>query len=382
MHTTRRHVSQTPTRIAFCITDLDPGGAERAIVQLAVGLDRTEWDPRVYCLGPPGALVDRLKAAGIAVECLGARSARSVGVILRLARHLRAFRPAILQTFLFHANQAGRMAGRLARVPIVVCGIRVAEREERWHLLLDRWTQSLVTHNVCVSRAVADFSVARGRLRPDKVSVIPNGVDCERFSRAMPADLSKLGIPRGARTILSVGRLHPQKGHDLLIDAMAPLLAKHPDLHVLIVGEGPSREKLQSQIVELGCREQVHLAGWRADIPEIMKACTVFALPSRWEGMPNVVLEAMAAGLPVVATEVEGVREVITDGVSGSIVQGDSAADFRSGLQNMLDDAALRARFSIESQISAEKDFAIRSVVVKYGNLYHEMLDRRLSLNT
>jgi glycosyltransferase involved in cell wall biosynthesis len=375
-------VSHLPTRIAFCITDLDPGGAEWALVQLAAGLDRAEWDPRVYCLGPPGALVDRLAEAGIGVECLGARSARNVGVIIRLARRLRAFRPALLQTFLFHANLAGRIAGRLARVPVVVCGIRVAERERRWHLLLDRWTQRLVTHNVCVSRAVADFSIARGRLHPDKLSVIPNGVDCERFAQAIPADLAEFGIPRGTRTILSVGRLHPQKGHDLLISAVAPLLAERPNLHVLIVGEGPSRERLQSQIVELGCREQVHLAGWRSDIPEIMKACTIFTLPSRWEGMPNVVLEAMAASLPVVATDVEGVHELIRNGVNGIVVRGDSAADFRSGLQALLDDPAMQNRFRSEAQTHVAKAFATHNMLARYHALYRELLVGGHSLNT
>jgi glycosyltransferase involved in cell wall biosynthesis len=267
-------------------------------------------------------------------------------------------------------------------VPVVVCGIRVAERERRWHLLLDRWTQGLATHNVCVSQAVADFSVAHGRLRADKVSVIPNGVDRDRFAQAKPADLSEFGIPAGVRTILSVGRLHPQKGYDLLIDAAAPLLATQSDLHVLIVGEGPSRENLQSQIVERGCREQVHLAGWRADIPEIMKACAIFALPSRWEGMPNVVLEAMAAGLPVVAADVEGVREVMRDRVTGIIVQGGSAADFRTGLQIMLDDSMLRTAIGMESQAHVSKEFTTRLTLSKYQALYQEVLDRRHSLNT
>lgn len=377
-----RHVSQSPIRIAFCITDLDPGGAERALVELVVHLDRTEWDPHVFCLGPHGALVERLAEASVPVECLGARSARNVGVVFGLARKLRRFRPELLQTFLFHANVAGRIAAWLARVPIVVCGIRVAEREQNWHLLFDRWTQGLVTHNVCVSQAVAEFSILRGRLASKKISVIPNGVDCERFVHAQPADLSEFGIPAGSRTILSVGRLHEQKGHDLLINAAAPLLANQPDLHLLIVGEGPARAKLQQQIVEINCAQRVHLAGWRSDVPEIMKACTVFALPSRWEGMPNVLLEAMAAGLAVVASDVEGVREVVRDRVTGIIVPIDSAVDFCDGLNSLLDDPARRNRIGYESQDYVSKHFVDVDLLSKYPRLYRELLGRQQSLNT
>jgi hypothetical protein len=157
--------SGAPRRIAFCITDLDVGGAEQCLVHVVSDLDRREWTPHVYCLSRRGALVDRLEAMGIACTCLGWRGWPDAWRVIALARKLRAFRPQLLQTFLFHGNLAGRIAGKLAGVPVIVSGIRVAEREKAWHVRLERWTRGLVTHHVCVSQAVARFSIreaARG----------------------------------------------------------------------------------------------------------------------------------------------------------------------------------------------------------------------------
>ena len=133
-------LSANAKSIAFCITDLDPGGAERALVQLVLRLDRSRWSPVVFCLSKPGTLVADLAKADIPVDCLEAGSIGNVSVVPRLVRRLRRVRPDILQTFLFHANIVGRIAGRLAGVPVIVSGIRVAEHRSRFRLWLDRIT--------------------------------------------------------------------------------------------------------------------------------------------------------------------------------------------------------------------------------------------------
>ncbi len=315
-----------PVRVAFCITELDPGGAERALFEIVTRLDPAHWEVRVFCLGPETDLSRRLLDAGIRTECLGARRAYQVGVLFQLMRALREFQPALLQTFLFHANILGRLAGWWAGVPVVLSGLRVAERGKRWHLWLDRWTSRLVTLNVCVSQGVRQFAISAGGLPEPKLRVIPNGVDAERFASASPVDLSQFGIPAGAWTLVTVGRLTPQKGHDELLGAMTPLLIADPQMHLLIVGEGPERETLDWLADSFGVTGQVHLSGFQADIPGILKSCQAFVLPSRWEGMPNVLLEALAAGLPCIATDVEGVRELLAGEVGIVIPPGDELA--------------------------------------------------------
>ena len=308
-------------RIAFCVTELDPGGAERALVELATGLDRRRFSPRVYCLSGRGALVDRLEAAGIETVLLRARSRRDLGVVRRLKNELLRQRPHVLQTWLFHANLAGRLAGWWAGVPVILSGIRVAERRSTWPLRLDRWTQSLVDAHVCVSAAVRDFSQQVAGLDRRKLRVIPNGVDARRFAEAQAWDGRTVGIPPESPVMVAAGRLDRQKGFDLLLQAIAAGGPFPRDPHWVVVGEGPERANLERQIEERGLTQSVHLLGWRPDLPEILKGATGFVLSSRWEGMPNVVLEAMAAGLPVVAFDVEGVRELVVEQDTGWIVQ-------------------------------------------------------------
>jgi starch synthase (maltosyl-transferring) len=363
-----------PIRIAFCITDLDPGGAERALVQLVTRLDRTCWEPAVLCLSGPGAMVEVLHSAGIPVTCLGARGRSDWGVILRLKRELRQFQPEIVQTFLFHANIAGRLAGRLARVPHCVSGIRVAERRSRWPLWLDRVTNRLVATNVCVSRAVADFSINVARLPRAKVVVIPNGVDVAPFATAAPIDLSALGLPASARMIIAVGRLDPQKGLVHLLEAFPTLAAEHDDVHLLLVGDGPERARLARIVAEQGLTHRVHFAGWRPDVPRLLKSAYCLALPSLWEGMPNVVLEAMAASLPVVATRVEGVDELVVPDQTGLIVPPGSPTELGDALESLLSDSDRARAMGKAGRERVESQFSWDTAAASYEALYRQIL--------
>jgi starch synthase (maltosyl-transferring) len=365
---------QPPVRLAFCITDLDPGGAERALVQIVTRLDRSRWEPAVFCLGRPGALVAPLEAAAIPVTCLGARSAQSVSVLARLARAVARFEPRVLQTFLYHANIAGRLAGWRARVPHIVSGIRVAEHRSRMRLWIDRVTSGLVQRHVCVSQGVAEFSIRRGGLPAAKVVVIPNGVDSARFAGATPADLGSLGIPAGRRTLLFVGRLDPQKSPGLLIDAAGAVLSSHADVHVLFVGDGPMRGELREQARLSAVGERIHFAGPRSDIPELLQACAALVLPSRWEGLPNVVLEAMAAGRPVVATRVEGTTELVRHGQTGLLADPDSASALAEALDWLLEHPGEATAMGLAAQQVVQQSFTWERCVAAYDDLYTRLL--------
>jgi glycosyltransferase involved in cell wall biosynthesis len=369
--------ASVPTPIAFCITELDRGGAERALTRLALGLDRSRWQPRVYCLGPRGCFADELEAGGVTVECFGGRGMLSAPIVLiRLTRALRRFRPAILQTFLFHANFLGRLAGRMARVPRIVSGIRVAERRCRWHVSLDYWTNWLVDHNVCVSQGVADFASNVMRLRRDKLSVIPNGVDYQRFATASSADLRSLGIPDGSRVIISVARLDEQKGIAFLLEAAETVCQDDPNAHFLIAGDGPDRARLTAIAEQRGVTNNVHFVGNRDDVSNMLAASDLFVLPSLWEGMPNALLEAMAAGLPVIATDVEGSRELIESGVNGLLVPAASPVPLAAAIRSILGNVQFGATLARASQNTIEKRFTEESVVSAYDELYRSLLMR------
>ncbi|MDB5342201.1 MAG: group 1 glycosyl transferase [Schlesneria sp.] len=367
-----------PVPIAFCITELDRGGAEKAFTELVLGLDRQFWNARVFCLGPHAYFAEVLETHGINVICFNGRGANSFpGVLWRLTRALRQFRPALMQTFLFHGNLVGRLAGRLAGVPYIVAGIRVAERRCRWHIRLDRWTNFLVDHNVCVSQGVADFSVQEAGLKARKVSVIPNGVDFATYANASPTDVSQLGSKGHFPVVITVGRLEEQKGVRFLLHAATVVLKKHPDCQFLIVGDGPERASLEALASSLGIGSSTHFAGHRGDVPGLLKAADLFVLPSLWEGMPNALLEAMAAGLPVIATAVEGSREIIESDESGLLVPAGNSSELATAILRVLNQSDLAARLSSGAQDNITKRFTNSSATAAYDHLYRQLISTR-----
>jgi glycosyltransferase involved in cell wall biosynthesis len=370
--------SQTPpTRIAFCITDLDPGGAERALVQIVTRLDRRRWEPHVFCLDAGGALAAQLRAADIEVVCLGARRARDFLVVWPLSRRLASLRPGILQTFLFHANIVGRLAGTMARVPVIVSGIRVAEKRSRMRLWIDRATDRLVTRHVCVSRDVAEFSTNPGGLPSAKIRVIPNGVDFERFSNAAAADLTQFGVPRGSRVLLFVGRLDPQKGPLRLLEAASELFAEFPELHLVMVGDGPLASELRAWTRAQNLESRIHFAGRQDNVAAFLRASDLFVLPSQWEGLPNVVLEAMAAGTPVVAMAVEGIRDLLEDGKSGIVVPLNGEGELTQAIRRALGESAQLRALAVRAQDVVRERFTWQLVALEYERLYAELLATR-----
>lgn len=366
----------SPTRIAFVITELDVGGAERALVQIVTGLSRTEWEPLVISLGPWGPLVATLQDAGVPVHCLDAVHLWDTPrVFWQLRRELRAFRPQVLQTFLFHANILGRWAGYWAGVPHIVSGLRVAERRSAVYGRLDRWTNSLVDYNVCVSRAVADYCEQQNGLDPRKTVVIPNGVDTTIWASALPIDSSAYGIPATAQIILTVARLEHQKGIDVLIAAAARFLASLPDAHLVIVGEGEARQQYEDQAKALEVASRIHWLGHRGDVASWMQRAQLFVLPSRWEGMPNVILEAMAAGVTVVATDVEGVSELLNDSVNGRIVPSENPVVLAEVTIQLMSQPEFSEKLAAAAQETVAKEFTIEAMVQRYAALYRQLCD-------
>jgi len=366
--------SNAPYPIAFCITGLQPGGAERALVQIVTRLDRKQWDPTVYSLTGSGPLVENLQQSGISTEILQASSPWDVRIIWRLAQKFKAQKPVLLQTFLFHANLAGRLAARLAHIPHVVSGIRVSEKRRNGHLLLDRLTNRLVELNICVSQSVADFSVKEGRLSEAKVTVVPNGVEFKRFAEAEPFDLSCWNIPQSAQKILCVGRLDPQKAPGDLLAAFLKFAEQAPDFHLIYAGDGPLKDELQQRAANSPFLDQIHFAGWQSQIPELMRAADCLVLSSLWEGMPNVVLEAMAAGLPVISTKVDGVFELIQAGKTGTLVEMRSLDQLYRALVNFQACPAQFLKMAENAQTLVEQEFTWESIAEKYSQIYARIL--------
>lgn len=374
----------TPLRLALCITELDVGGAERCLVELATRLDRRRFAPVVYALSPEPApptpsLVPQLREAGIETHFLGGRRASHFPLIVhRLTQLLRTQQAELVQSFLFHANLAARLAARRAGVPHVLSGIRVAERSARWHLWSDRLTARLVDRYVCVSQSVADFSREAAGLHGDKLVVIPNGIDVERYQRAEPLDLTLLGLGAGRRAVTFVGRLDRQKGLLDFLRQSPRWLERLPYHDLLLVGTGPQESALREEAERAAIAARVHFIGWRDDVPRILRASDLFVLPSQWEGMPNALLEAMAAGLPVVATDVEGVRELLGDGARCQVEVRGNLVEFCELIVSLLAEGTLADRLGQDNQRRA-REFSWQAMVDAYQRLFDDMAGRRVS---
>jgi glycosyltransferase involved in cell wall biosynthesis len=365
-------------RIAFCITELNVGGAERCLVELAIGLKRLRHEPSVYCLSPrpvdvAARLMSRLDEAQVPVSFFGARGVRSAPRLLwQLRRQFRAERPDIVQTFLWHANVLGPLAAWSAGIARVVTGLRVAEPRRRSRWPLERFAGRFADRHVAVSEGVAGFARERIGSQSEKIVVIPNGVSLDKEPVAA-TDLSRFGISAERRAVVFVGRLDEQKGIEWLVDRSPDLLARLPRHDLLIVGKGPLEAAIARRIDRLQVAERVHLLGWRDDVSEILAAADLLVVPSHWEGMSNVVLEAMAVARPVVAFNVEGVRDALGGNTAAQIVGREDCGGFIDNVTRIAADQSLQRELGAANRERVESHFRLDQTIAAYERLYFDL---------
>jgi starch synthase (maltosyl-transferring) len=274
-----------------------------------------------------------------------------------------------VQTFLFHANVVGAIAARRAKVPAIFLGLRVAEPVS-WRWRVQRWLASQIRQFVCVSESVASYACSVGGLPAGKLTVISNGIDLEAVDARSPADLQDLGIASGRQAIICVSRMDRQKGIDWLLDHAPALLQRLPDHELVLVGEGPYFQSAQRKVKASRLADRVHLLGWRDDVLEMMKAAHLFVLPSRWEGMSNALLEAMACQLPVVAMDVEGVREVVGPGSAEQVAPLGNSEEFLKRVVALAESPQRARRLGQQNRRHVAEHFSLQRVNDAYTGLY------------
>lgn len=357
------------------ITELESGGAQSALLRLLEGLDRSRFTPVVLCLYNGNRLVaQQIRALGIEVVDLGMSTKWRLDAFWRLWQLLRRVRPDILHTWMFHANIPGRVLGWLAGVSLIISSERTMGQEGWGRRFLNRLTSPLADRIICVSQNVADFAQHVIGLPAAKLVVIPNGIDIGSFppppNRPMPA--------AECMTIGYVGRLQKVKGVNFLIAAFAQLVAQHPKLQLQIVGDGSERHALESQVQQLGLTNNVQFLGTRQDVAALYPTFDLFVLPSLWEGMPNVLLEAMACGVPLVATNTGGTPEVVEHGKTGILVPPGEATTLYEAMALLIADTAQRHQLTQAGRQYVEQTFSIKQTVAKTAALYEQLLVKQL----
>ena len=367
--------------IMILITGLDYGGAETQLVNLATKLKERGWDVRVVSMLPPHAFTEELNEAGIPLATLNMR--RGVAdprAVFRLVKMLREWKPWILTSFMFHANLLGRIAGRLAGVPINISSVRTENMggalRERAMRLTD-WMGDITITN---SRIVADSLTKQGVVPAERVCVIPNGLVLDKFvvTNSNKQEVRRdLGVAEEDFLWLAVGRLEEPKDYPNLLQAFRIVLNKY-EAQLYVAGQGSLTEDLERQAIKLGISDRVVFLGLRRDIPQLLEAADGFVLSSAWEGLPNTVMEAMAAAKPVVATNVGGVPELVQDGKTGYIVPPRNPEALALAMEKMM---ALsheeRCEMGKAGRAHIEANYSLDRVVDQWENLYKELLQKK-----
>lgn len=354
-------------------------GGETWLLSLARAIDTRRF--RLGVVAPePGPLVTRLDALGVPtfIVPLNRRlvDARTLGGLVSV---LRRTTPAIVHSHGARSNVYARLAARLAGVRVAVSTVHnslfdydVPPVRRRLYLLAERVTSGLAHRVVAVSRAIADDLVRRYRLPAAKVVTIANGIDADGFvPDRLPALVrADLGLDTSDAVVLVAARLTPQKGHDVLLAALPSLVARVPRLVCLFSGEGPRGPALRAQADALGVARHCLFTGARADVAALMAAADVVALPSRSEGMPFALLEAMALGRPVVATRVGGSVELVEDGHSGRLVPVDDAFALGDALAELLADRGRAHALGVNAARRVRTHFTLAGMVSRLEDLY------------
>ena len=361
----------TPRRILYVITDLEVGGVPLHLCRLATRMHELGHVVRVVSLSPAGPVSEMLVQAGIEVGSCDARSVVGIGALLRLRREIVQFKPEMIHSFLFHANIACRLIAPLAGVSRdkLICEIQTVEIERRWHLTVDRWTHRLCRMEIGNSQSVIDHLHHEAGLPESWLLLVRGGVDLERFERAKPVQKSELGVKDSDRLLVWVGRLDPVKGLEDLLRALVIIQQRFAS-HLVLVGDGPERSRLERLITELDLADRVSLVGVRDDVPKILKACDVFVFPSHTEGMPNALLEAMASGCAIVCTDVPGNRDLITDDRTGLTVPARDSNALADAVMKLLGSRDLSDRLGTAASAVARESYDNRSVTARYLEIY------------
>jgi glycosyltransferase involved in cell wall biosynthesis len=386
-----RRTRECPERdvvAVIVISDLEFGGAQRQVVELANRLEAQNVKAYLCSLSPYVPLSKLLKRPE-QLHVIPRTVRFDVTVVFRLASFLRKVRADVVHAFLYDAEIASRLAGLLARRPAVVGSERNADyRPKAKDLLVQRLTRSCQDLVLANSEAGAAFNSSVIGYPRSRYRVIRNGVDVERFRpRSSQPMKDSLGIPRDARVIGMFASFKPQKNHGLLLDAASEILAKVNDVRFLFVGDALYRgmsdsdtykKSLLERVAKLGICDYCIFAGNRSDVEQIYPVCDLTVLPSLFEGTPNVLLESMACGVPVVATDVSDNRAIVRDGEVGFVVPSRDGRQLTDRVVALLKNTSLRDRMSLHARDWAVESFSSDRLAEGTAAVYREAISLRL----
>ena len=378
-----REGRDTRLRVLHVLATLLPGGSEISVLRLLTALDRSRYVAHVAWLRGEPVLADEFRAAGVEVVSIGMRGKLDPWCLFRLRRYVKDRRIDVVHTHMDVADFYGALAGRLGGARCVVSTkhapdeFRTRRGFKRYpFLLLERLAYEMDDALIVVSEGLCSFLQSAEHLPRRKMVVIGHGIDATARPAPRSEVRSALGLPHHGPLIGAVGRLSPEKGQTVLLRALPAVLAAFPEATCVLAGEGPAREELESEARVLGIRERVVFLGYRRDVPDVLAALDLFVQPSRYEGFGLSLLEAMAAGLPVVASRVGGIPELVEDGVTGVLVPPDAPAALSGAILRLLRDRVEARRLAEAAARRARERHSLGAIADRVDRLYRDVLRR------
>ncbi len=386
---------QSSIKILYVIGTLEIGGTEGQLVELVCRLDRSRFSAVVVCLSSAGALAERLTGAGVRVDVVGLhgsggprlvdllrRTPATLSAFRRLVRQIRMENPVIVHGLLFSAYVLGAFAARVAGVPIVVASRRslgLFKASQPLYLLPERIASRMTDLVIANSEAVRRDVLREKGLPADKVIVIHNGLEVDTFPLSPNHRMREsLGLLPRQPVVAVVANFIHYKGHRFFVEAWARVVQVLPEAVALLIGEGPLRAEVQAQVEALGLGRSISFLGLRHDVPALLTLPDLVVHPSLQEGFSNAILEAMAAGKPVVATEVGGTPEAVVHGETGLLVPPRDSQALAEGILWLLQHPTEAARFGAAGRRRVTERFDLATMVRQYEAVYERLLAEKV----
>jgi sugar transferase (PEP-CTERM/EpsH1 system associated) len=372
MQLPRSLLTPGPVRVVHLVSSLNIGGLEMVVLSLARYRDPARFDVRVLCLQERGALAPRLEALGVPVESLDCPDLARGRTVVRLTRRLRALRPHVVHTHNPNPHVFGSVAAWSAGVPVLVHTKHGRNYPDQFRaVLMNRLATCLSNCIVPVSEDAARVARDVERVPRGKVIVIRNGIDLDRFPAACRPPTAV------ATRAIHVARLHPIKDQATLLRATRQVVDAEPRFRLDIVGDGPTAAELHALREGLGLGSHVRFLGFRDDVASLLAAADFFVLSSVTEGISLTLLEAMATGLPIVATDVGGNREVVANGRTGLLVPARSCGALAEAMLQLVHNPETTRQMGVAARQRVEQEFDLRRVVARYEQLYLTLLGQQ-----
>lgn len=374
--------------ILYVFDNLEFGGGERVFAQIINKLCRDKYKVTVACM-PEGIFMERIKGSGASVKPIDMSSKFNFKVILQLVNLIKEQRIDIVHSQGARADFFARLSAKLARVPVVIStvpmpvdGFDVNPIKKFIYIVLNKFSERFVDKFIVVSEALKDVMIERHKVDPQKVAMIYNGIEineyrideAEKVIHGKLGLMEEIGLKSDVPVIGVIGRLVWQKGFEYFIEAIPGVLNKFKDAKFLVVGEGLLEEELKAVSKKLKIDDKISFTGFRRDIKEILATIDIFVIPSLLEGLPMILLEAMGMGKPIVATDIDGIKEVLENGKTGLLVPPRDTVALTDAIVNLLIYRDQAHQMGINARRVVEEKFGVDIMVEKVEDVYEDLL--------